>query len=79
VAGDGGGELRRSGGQRQAPGRRRGKTYLSGRGRGRGVPAALAPVNALSDALKLQWDSRSEEYLERCKTSPIWRGEVVMG
>jgi hypothetical protein len=40
--------------------------------------AALAPVNALSDALKQQWESRSEEYLERCKTSPIWRGEVVM-
>jgi hypothetical protein len=41
--------------------------------------AALAPVNTLSEALKLQWESRSEEYLERCKTSPIWRGEVVMG
>lgn len=41
--------------------------------------AALAPVNTLSETLKLQWESRSEEYLERCKTSPIWRGEVVMG
>jgi hypothetical protein len=41
--------------------------------------AALAPVNALSEALKLQWESRSDEYLERCKASPIWRGEVAMG
>ena len=41
--------------------------------------AALAPVNTLSEALKLQWEPRHEEYLERCKTSPIWRGEVVMG
>ena len=41
--------------------------------------AALAPVNRLSEALKLQWESRSEEYLERCKTSPIWRGEVGTG
>jgi hypothetical protein len=44
-----------------------------------GYAAALAPVNTLSEALKQQWESRSEEYLERCKSSPIWRGEVVMG
>ncbi len=41
--------------------------------------AALAPVNTLSEALKVQWESRNGEYLERCKTSPIWRGEVIMG
>ena len=41
--------------------------------------AALAAVNTLSEALKLQRESPSGEYLERCKTSPISRGEVVMG
>ena len=40
--------------------------------------AALAPVNTLSEALTAQWESRSAEYLERCKTSPIWLGEVGM-
>jgi hypothetical protein len=41
--------------------------------------AALGPVNTLSEAVRQEWESRKEEYLERCKTSPIWLGEVVIG